>query len=112
VGSSDGGLVKQIHTLLHEKDLHFELVASEPDSLAFEVLRNNLQSTKIVTQNIPFEVIIKGDELYDCVICTHVFYHFEDIESVLLGCLEILHPKGRLIIILDTPYSPIYISAP
>jgi 2-polyprenyl-3-methyl-5-hydroxy-6-metoxy-1,4-benzoquinol methylase len=112
IGSNDGALVKQLYSDLSKKMSSYQLTATEPDPVAFDYLQKCLSDTGILADSSSLEDILNSTDTFDYIICTHVLYHAEKLNSVVPNLIQKLNPKGSLVIILDTPNSPIYKAMP
>lgn len=120
VGSADGELLGQVVGLLRAAlDINVHCVAVEPDPVAFarlEVTAALLRKPTRVTIDCieaNIEDVMAGRwpmpiDKFDCILCSHVFYHFKDWLGSIAHFLSWLTPEGCIVVVLDSYDSPIY----
>lgn len=120
VGSAGGELLAAVVFLLRaNSEVALRCVAVESDPVAFarlgataELLR---KSGRVVVDCIQAKIedVMAGRqpmplEEFDCILCSHVFYHFKNWPGVITNFLSWISPGGRIVVILDSHNSPIY----
>lgn len=122
VGSGDGDLLAELVGLLRNASSAIgstECLAVEPDSPAFDRLqvtsRLLSRTSGIIVDCSPdrIESLLHNEKFvskaaFDLILCSHVFYHFEDGLAIVRRLQNILTQEGKIVVILDSHESPIY----
>ena len=120
VGSADGELLAELVGLLRARsDIELHCVAVEPDPVAFArlevtsaLLRKQARVIIDCIQGTIQDVITRKHAIplvtFDCILCSHVFYHLKDWLGVIATFTSLLNREGCVVVILDSFKSPIY----
>jgi 2-polyprenyl-3-methyl-5-hydroxy-6-metoxy-1,4-benzoquinol methylase len=109
IGSSDGRIIPNLINKISEKSIQFNILAMEPDKIAFEELLLCSKNNGFETMSKSYEVFSKENKnKFDLILATHVLYHFDDCTEIIKSIVSFLHHGGQAILTIDSSDSPLY----
>jgi len=108
IGANDGKLTEKVEDIIFKKGKNVITTAIEPDKVPFSHLPKT-QSRRNLNMDLESFLDVNNCS-YDVILASHMLYHISQDDWVPLTdkLVDILNPKGKLFVTLDSSDSDIY----